>query len=278
MADAAASKAAVRKGVRVRVPLRARHVPRSEDKRGCGNRPVVTDWSQVSLNTVYVLIGVVAAAITIVTTVTKSGKQVRRRLVAWIRRRPVPPRTHVHVEPDTRFCIWSQAPAPHADPIKHVTFQMRCVMTNSTPSYDVRVVGVELRGVEGKVHWESAQIFESTPRGSVLTDVLPANEPTHGMLIVVLEREALPSGPHTALMVVRDHLGNRFRSPKTTFKDGNIGSPDGPTPPSPAGTITTGQPDLSDRRTVHHLGYLRERNQVGSPIEPPRRTGGVDRP
>src|SRR5271157_5552186 len=33
MADAAASKAAVRKGVRVRVPLRARHFPRSEARR-----------------------------------------------------------------------------------------------------------------------------------------------------------------------------------------------------------------------------------------------------
>jgi len=31
------------------------------------------------------------------------------------------------------------------------------------------------------------------------------------MLIVVLEREPLPGGPHRARMIVRDHLGNRYR-------------------------------------------------------------------
>jgi hypothetical protein len=34
--------------------------------------------------------------------------------------------------PDSRFCTWSQAPAP-LGPLKHVTFKLKCVVTKMTP-------------------------------------------------------------------------------------------------------------------------------------------------
>lgn len=91
----------------------------------------------------------------------------------------------------------------------------------------------------------------------------------NAMLIVVIEREALPSGPHQARMIIRDHLGNRYRTPKVTFKDGNVGSPDGPQPSTPPAS----RPDLSDplNRPTSSLPPkppARLRRQTGGPIDP----------
>jgi hypothetical protein len=127
MADAAASKAAVRKGVRVRVPLRAR--PSSCIRAGqaqCEASPNETkssQWSQVghkeivsTLIAVCTLLGGVVSVFAILAWFTERGRQVRLRFAGLIRRRPLPPRTHVHIEPDSRLCIWSQAPASNGRP------------------------------------------------------------------------------------------------------------------------------------------------------------------
>jgi len=176
------------------------------------------------------LVGVVAIG-TILGWLTERGRRIRRRLTMRIGGRPAAPRTHVHIEPDTRFCLWSQSPAPKGE-LKHVTFQMPCAATNLTPNHQVQLMGVELRGVPGTEVMGTIQVYRPGDVG--VTDTLRIGNPERAMLIVVIERQALPAGPHRAQMVVRDHLGNRYRSPKVTFKDGNLGSPDGP--PSPAST------------------------------------------
>jgi hypothetical protein len=88
MADAEASKASVRKGVRVRVPLRARDVSWPGHERGHENRLAVTDWSHVTpaapwwdaswLNDILLIVGFAVAAI-IYGATQHTGTQQQRR-------------------------------------------------------------------------------------------------------------------------------------------------------------------------------------------------------
>jgi hypothetical protein len=147
---------------------------------------------------------------------------------------------------------------------------MPCILTNLTPNYYFEVMGVQLRGISGVEYWHNVQIFQDGRAGSH-ADTLPATVPTRAMLMVTIEREELPPpGRHVARMVIRDPLGNRYRSPKVTFKDGNAGSPDGPSPPR---TIATSQqPGVGDpqNRSPSRLRARRIRRQTGDPIDPPQ--------
>ena len=120
MADAAASKAAVRKGVRVRVPLRAPAVcsryPFGERRCEVGGRwsenlMLVTHAHAHAVSVfliVCAIVGLIASMLTILSVltilsfITERGRPTRRRITPYLRRRPRPPRTHVHIEPDGR--------------------------------------------------------------------------------------------------------------------------------------------------------------------------------
>jgi hypothetical protein len=146
----------------------------------------------------------------------------------------------------------------------HVTFQMPCTVTNLTPDYALRLIRVQIEGTEGSEFWNQAQVF--SPGDHRPTDYIPADESAQAMLIVVIERDSpLPSGRHEARMILRDHLGNSHGTALVTFKDGNAGSPDGPSPPR---TIaTSNDPDLSNPLNRPPFGLPpRIRRQTGGPI------------
>ncbi|HXN59260.1 MAG TPA: hypothetical protein VN886_02300 [Acidimicrobiales bacterium] len=215
------------------------------------------------------VLGIIVALGIILGWVTKTGKPARRWLGQRLSRRPAVPRTRVVIEPDTRFCIWSQAAAPNRPPpVMNVTFQMPCTVTNLTPGYDLKITGVEIRGVKGAEHWNAAQVFRPGDLG--ITETIRADVAERAMLMVVLERDPLPPGRHEARMIVRDNLRKRHLTPKVTFKDGNPGSPDGPSPPK---TIATSA-DLNDLGNRPPSGLPpkptpRISRQTGSPIDPP---------
>lgn len=176
-----------------------------------------------ALLTICTILGGVVALSAIVSAFTLRGRRMWRRVRARLARRPVPPRTNVHIEPDRQFCYWSQSPPPSGNEGMHVGFELHCVATNLTPGYELRLVDVELRGVEGAEVWHA--INSADPEfGMVTGAVLPADVPVEMMLIVVVERGALPDGPHSARMIVRDHLGNRYRTPKVSFRDAKMGA------------------------------------------------------
>lgn len=178
------------------------------------------------------IIGGVASVLTIYSFVAERGKAARRRIVARVRRRPVAPRTNVHLEPDELTSHWSQRNAPNNRPGILVAFQMRCTATNLTPGLDVQIVGVELRGVRGEVAWASVTSWRPG-EGLVHDATLAPQWPIGVMLVVEIEREGLPPGPHLARMVIRDHLGHRHRSRKVRFQDATKwATPPGPEAPS----------------------------------------------
>ena len=136
-------------------------------------------------------------------------------------------------------------------------------MTNLTPAYDLRLTDVELPGIKGDVEWQG--INSNRPGvGAVHGAVLPPDIPIDAMLIVTLAREALPEGDRSARMIVTDHLGNHYRTPRVTFKDAEIqkakyGNPQKPQSP---------QPDLSNPLNLPGRPPPRIRRQTGGPIEP----------
>jgi hypothetical protein len=183
----------------------------------------VVIWLSTVLSGVVALIGILGW-------VTERGKCIRRWVRNRIGRRPVARRTNVHLEPQGPANCWAQVDAPTGSPTKHVTFQLSCVATNLTPSYDVRIVGVRLRGVSGNPVWDAVTSWG--PGGHTVGAELPPDRPVDVMLIVTLERGPLPPGPHVGRMVIRDHLGQQHRTTKVKFADVNQPS----TPPQPVST------------------------------------------
>jgi hypothetical protein len=85
------------------------------------------------LTLVGTIVGIVAGVLVILGWITERGRQARRWLFTRIRRRPVAPRTNVHIEPQRHSGWWSQISPPDHQPNYLVSFQMRCLATNLTP-------------------------------------------------------------------------------------------------------------------------------------------------
>jgi hypothetical protein len=100
------------------------------------------------------------------------------------------------------------------------------------------MIDVEFRSkIKGDVMWSAINSYGENV-GMVNGAVLGPDYLKRVNLIVLLSRDELPSGPKVGRMIVRDHLGNRYRTPKETFKDANPGSPGAP---SPQRTIATSE-------------------------------------
>jgi len=107
---------------------------------------------------------------------------------------------------------------PYGQLRNQVGFEMQAVVTNLTPAYDVRVVEAELRGVKGSAGWNAVTSF-LPGKGGVAGAILPPDIPIDVSVNIVLDRPPLSPGPHTARVILRDHLGQTHRSPKVTFND-----------------------------------------------------------
>jgi hypothetical protein len=240
MADAAASKAAVRKGVRVRVPLRARRplraranrdIPADRHPGSVGNRRrarlITTDLEEVAhcsrswrrcdlhdllhdhcdLNRPRGHRGPGG----IFGWVTERGRHVPRRLRQRLLRRRAVPRTHVDVVPNRERCFCWEVDAPNGRPGKRVSFNMAGVLTNVTPVYDVQVTEVQLCGIKGRVAWQHTRSIDRY--GSVTGATLPTNVPRrrapHRRL-----RSPVARGGSSQGADVLDNLSQRHGSPK----------------------------------------------------------------
>jgi hypothetical protein len=111
--------------------------------------------------TVCVILGGLVALGTIVGWFTESGRRFRQRLAARLRRRPGPPRTSVHIEPQRQLCYWSQATARDGKPGHRIVFNMRVVATNLTPAYELQVQSVQLKGVRRPEYWHDVSSLMS---------------------------------------------------------------------------------------------------------------------
>jgi hypothetical protein len=100
---------------------------------------------------------------------------------------------------------------------------------------------VTLAGVKGTEAGQTVAMWEPGV-GDVVGATLRPHVPTVLMLVVALDREALPPGPHDARAVLRDHLGHRHRSPKVTFQDAHRAGAGGaaPSPASDGGPVDHG--------------------------------------
>ena len=285
-ADAAASKAVVRKDVRVQVPLRARTLSDVFAGRGAGdpehNDTKCSLWSQVghkrwdyaviatsSATTAVIVVsallgGIVSLGI-ILGWLTKRGRRVRQGLRQRVSRRPTSPRTRIHIQPKRQVCWWSKANTAHGE---QVGFEMQAVLTNLTPGYDVRIVEAEMQGVEGAISWNAITSFRPGRPGGTAGATLPPNAPIDVSVNVVLDRPLLAPGPHVARVVLVDHLGQRHTSPKISFLD--VKKYDSPTA-APEGAAA--RPDLNNPQNrppwrLPPKPLQRIRRQTGGSFDP----------
>jgi hypothetical protein len=161
------------------------------------------------------IVGIVAALITILSAITYTGRRFWRWLVRSLGRRPKPPRTRVHIEPDQGFGNWTPVDLKSGE---KAAFQMRCAITNLTPAYDLQLRGAELRGIRSR-------LFERPLTGRVHSvlghnvsgTILPADKPVEMWLHFGVTRTLTPRA-RTGHVVLRDHLGNRYRSGRVHFR------------------------------------------------------------
>jgi hypothetical protein len=163
------------------------------------------------------VVGLIASVLTILSFFTERGRRTRRQVSLFLRRKPRPPPTHIHIEPDERFCIWSSTPANSVTPAGTV-FQVKCTATNLTPAYDLSLASAALRGIGGHEEWNSVLSYRPGV-GQVNGAVLPPDTPIDLMLIVqITGAKVQPGKVATARAVVSDHLGNHYRSRRIRFK------------------------------------------------------------
>jgi len=75
------------------------------------------------------VLSVIASVLDVLGRMADRSKQARQRLAARGRGRPVAPRTNVRIQPDRRFCIWSQMDAPPGQPGKVLLGHESPIMT-----------------------------------------------------------------------------------------------------------------------------------------------------
>jgi len=156
-----------------------------------------------------VLVGIVALG-TILSVVTMAGRRGWRRVVS---RRPRLPHTRVHIEPHRTSSTWTPIELPTGE---RAAFAVRCVITNLTPSYDLQLMGVELRGIRlGRFRRLVSQV-QYIGGQRVIGTVLPADTPVDLRLHLAF-KQRLPPGTKKARIVLKDHLGNGYRSRRMSF-------------------------------------------------------------